>query len=159
MLTEQMSDIVARSHLRATQNQISFLTLSAAEKRRDFSSLMFSILSDERRENDAVKEKNEKQKHLPSGRRRYTTPGATIDSVRIITQDTLNALRHAREETEEVNEALRASLEEFISHPHALELDDERSGAATVAMWSCTACTFVNSSGSRCAMCNSSRRS
>lgn len=36
MITEQISDVVARSHLRATQSQIQFLTAAAVEKRKDF---------------------------------------------------------------------------------------------------------------------------
>ncbi len=50
MMTEQMSDIVARTHLRATQTQIMFLTSEAAEKRRDFSSFLIAVLNDERKE-------------------------------------------------------------------------------------------------------------
>ena len=48
IITEQMSDVLARSHIRASQVQISFLTAGAAEKRVDFSNLMFSILHAER---------------------------------------------------------------------------------------------------------------
>ncbi|CAJ1959325.1 unnamed protein product [Cylindrotheca closterium] len=47
-ITEQMSDVLARSHIRASQVQISFLTATAAEKRVDFSNLMFTILHSER---------------------------------------------------------------------------------------------------------------
>ena len=48
MLTEQMSDIVARSHLRSTQGQIIFLTHAAADKRREMSNLIITILHEER---------------------------------------------------------------------------------------------------------------
>ena len=156
MLTEQMSDIVARSHLRATQNQISFLTLSAAEKRKDFSLLMLSILCDEQREDsgEAKKDKDANQIRRRSGRRHIARGGT--DNVRIITEDTLDALRSARAETQEVNEALRASLQDFMTRPHSMEVDDTHGGDG-VSMWSCSACTFVNESGSRCAMCNTRR--
>jgi len=42
-LTEQLSDVVARQHFRASQNQIMFLTIAAAEKRREMSNFMISI--------------------------------------------------------------------------------------------------------------------
>mgnify|MGYP001295673442 CR=1 FL=1 len=40
-LTEQMSDIVARSHLRASQIQITYLTSAAAEKRLELNNFIF----------------------------------------------------------------------------------------------------------------------
>jgi len=48
VITEQMSDVLARSHIRASQVQISFLTAGAAEKRIDFSKLLFHVLHSER---------------------------------------------------------------------------------------------------------------
>jgi len=71
MITEQMSDILARSHIRASQVQISFVTAGAAEKRIDFSSLMFSILHQERGKKIRPKADfgDEKQKHRRSGDR------------------------------------------------------------------------------------------
>ena len=65
MMTEQMSDIVARTHLRATQTQIMFLTSEAAEKRRDFSSFLLAVLDDERREK-AAKERQERESENPN---------------------------------------------------------------------------------------------
>lgn len=47
MLTEQLSDIVARKHLRATQMQIMFLTKNACHKRGEFTSLMLSLLNEQ----------------------------------------------------------------------------------------------------------------
>jgi len=43
MLTEQMSDIVARKHLRATKNQILFLARAAADKRRELNNFVISV--------------------------------------------------------------------------------------------------------------------
>jgi hypothetical protein len=50
VITEQMSDIVARTHLRATQTQIMSLTCEAAEKRLNLSNLQIAILDNERKE-------------------------------------------------------------------------------------------------------------
>lgn len=66
MLTEQLSDIVARSHLRATQTQIMFLTRGAAEKRREFTSLMIAIMDDEKRE-DKRREEEQNRAESPTG--------------------------------------------------------------------------------------------
>eukprot|EP00536_Pseudo-nitzschia_multiseries_P002486 jgi/Psemu1/183667/e_gw1.33.39.1 len=48
-ITEQMSDIVARSHLRATQMQITYLTAGAAEKRVELNNFLFQIFREEKR--------------------------------------------------------------------------------------------------------------
>jgi len=50
ILTEQMSDIVARSHLRASQIQITYLTAGAAEKRLELNNFLFQIYREEKRE-------------------------------------------------------------------------------------------------------------
>jgi ankyrin repeat protein len=50
MLTEQLSDIVARKHLRATQMQIMFLTKNGCHKRGEFTSLMLSLLNEQLKE-------------------------------------------------------------------------------------------------------------
>jgi len=47
MLTEQMSDVVARAHLRATQNQIIYLTNGAADKRSELNHFMICIYNRE----------------------------------------------------------------------------------------------------------------
>jgi len=68
-LSEQLSDIVARSHLRATQTQIMFLTSTSAEKRREFTVLLISILEEARKEEEKKKENEVKGNHPvhPSG--------------------------------------------------------------------------------------------
>jgi len=63
-LSEQLSDIVARSHLRATQSQIMFLTSTSAEKRREFTVLLISILDEARKEEK--KEKEDKARGIHS---------------------------------------------------------------------------------------------
>ena len=81
MITEQMSDIVARSHLRATQVQITFLTAGAAEKREEFTNLMFTILNEEKKElkNEKKSTKITSQarsaERRPSSRRHRTLEG------------------------------------------------------------------------------------
>jgi len=64
MMTEQMSDIVARKHIRATQMQVMFLTNGACEKRSELSSFMLTVLKDQRKEakDDAERSKLEKKK-------------------------------------------------------------------------------------------------
>ena len=69
MLTEQLSDIVARKHLRATQMQIMFLTKNACQKRSEFTSLMLSLL------NQQLKEKAERASRV--------TDRPTVDRIRL----------------------------------------------------------------------------
>lgn len=63
-ITEQLSDVLARSHIRASQVQISFLTAGAAEKRVDFSNLMFSILHAERGKRDRTRREGQPKKQF-----------------------------------------------------------------------------------------------
>lgn len=114
MLTEQMSDIVARRHLRATQVQITFLTANAAEKRQDLSNLLFSILHDEEKES-----KKAKRWELFDG----------VD-------EELNTLMGRA--------AARVAVEEMV--------------LPAVQMWECSACTYMNQGGRRCAMCGTRHR-
>jgi hypothetical protein len=157
MITEQMSDIVARSHLRATQYQISFLTAGAAEKRAEFSDLMFSILNDEEREERATKTRSDSEKVWTPMRKRGTMPRPTpFDNVgRMVGSDTTQT--HASPAGPDImHDALRQSLDEFMSHSVALDPSDgPRSDPVT--MWGCQACTYMNSDGRRCAMCGTMR--
>jgi hypothetical protein len=151
-ITEQMSDIVARSHLRATQYQISFLTAGAAEKRTEFSNLMFSILNEERREEKATKIRSNAQKVWKSTRNRGSMPRPTpFDNVgRMVGGDTSTPGAGV------MQDVLRQSLDEFMSHSVALDPSDEpRSDAVT--MWACQACTYMNNDGRLCAMCGTRR--
>lgn len=158
MITEQMSDIVARSHLRATQYQISFLTAGAAEKRTEFSELMFSILNDEEREEKATKIRSDSEKGWRSMRNRGTMPRPTpFDNVgRMVGGDTLTQTHTSPNGPDFVQAALRQSLDDFMSHSVALDPSDgPRSDPVT--MWACQACTYMNSDGRRCAMCGTGR--
>eukprot|EP00980_Cylindrotheca_fusiformis_P028728 scaffold22640_cov138-Cylindrotheca_fusiformis.AAC.9 len=134
MITEQMSDVLARSHIRASQVQISFLTAGAAEKRVDFSNLMFSILHEERgkdrqRRDDDLSPKKTKVRRS-SGK--LNTWASATDERRNVTANIV-----------------------LDSHIQSL-MDDEdgRFGRSDgTEMWACEACTFVNSGGLRCAIC------
>lgn len=158
MITEQMSDIVARSHLRATQYQISFLTAGAAEKRTEFSELMFSILNDEEREEKSTKIRSDSEKGWKPMRNRGTIPRPTpFDNVgRIVGGDTWTQSDTSATGPDIMQDALRQSLDEFMSHSVALDPSDgPRSDPVT--MWACQACTYMNSDGRLCAMCGTMR--
>lgn len=138
MLTEQMSDIVARAHLRATQVQITFLTAHAAEKREDFSNLIFSILHEERKE--AMFEE------------KVFAPTSSLTNQRFVLG------RDDENSSDEEGDRFRSSLTSMLARN--LPLDLEEIGAPPVAqMWECPACTYMNSSGRHCAMCGGLRSS
>ncbi len=136
MLTEQMSDIVARAHLRATQVQITFLTANAAEKREDFSNLIFSIFHEERKE--AICEQ------------KVFTPSTTLINRH-------SCLRGDDDySSDDEVDRIRSSLNDILER--TMPLDLEEAYAPPVArMWECSACTYMNSSGHHCAMCGSLR--
>jgi hypothetical protein len=162
MMTEQMSDIVARAYLRATQVQIIFLTAGAAEKRTEFTNLMFSILNEERKEE--ILEKAEAEKASRSAK-----PGPTSETIETIstrrhrhaTPSPLGALGRvmrdswASDNDNAHEDGIRSSLDEFLSR--AVPLDPPERNETPVRMWACSACTYMNSGGSRCAMCGSLR--
>lgn len=79
-LTEQLSDIVARSHLRASQIQITYLTSGAAEKRLELNNFIFQIYREEKREALRQKKREEEaRKHPPTASRFYApTQNRTI---------------------------------------------------------------------------------
>jgi hypothetical protein len=85
-LTEQMSDIVARSRLRASQIQITYLTSGAAEKRLELNNFLFQIYREEKREalrqkrRESEKAAEEDKKKLPSSSARYTPYATSMDN-------------------------------------------------------------------------------
>lgn len=117
IITEQMSDVLARSHIRASQAQISFLTAGAAEKRVDFSNLMFSILHAERGKKHRTRREGEPPK------KHFLTDYASDEY----------------DDYDDYDNGGYASREEAIVE------------------WSCTACTYINTSGSHCSMCGTPR--
>eukprot|EP00592_Proboscia_alata_P000408 CAMPEP_0194369118 /NCGR_PEP_ID=MMETSP0174-20130528/17376_1 /TAXON_ID=216777 /ORGANISM="Proboscia alata, Strain PI-D3" /LENGTH=1950 /DNA_ID=CAMNT_0039145855 /DNA_START=160 /DNA_END=6012 /DNA_ORIENTATION=+ len=105
MITEQMSDIVARSHLRATQGQIIFLTHAAADKRRAMSNLIITILHEERR----IAEKKDK-----FAKRR--TPDSD--------NDTHSPIQSVSNDSSEPDHGLSVELREMMARmAHVLDLD------------------------------------
>jgi hypothetical protein len=74
LLTEQISDVVARMHIRATETQIIYLTTVAAGKRREFSNFMLDILW---RNDKDVKKKSTHSHH--SQRKRIATGNESSD--------------------------------------------------------------------------------
>jgi len=128
IMTEQMSDIVARSHLRATKVQITFLTSSAAERRNDFTNLMFSILNEERKETKLT--------------RAPKSLGINVISEGSVSQ------RHRNDGV------LPSPLDEFMSRA---QLDPTGGNENHLNMWACSACTYMNSGGFRCAICGHRR--
>lgn len=171
MMTEQMSDVVARSHLRATQSQIKFLTVVASEKRKEFSNVMIGILVAEQQEEEEETEGSGKEKKSRSQRR--LIPGL-LDDIVAVARDvptltgTPNEVDESSEETarplsqaedNEMEEAIRASLEAFVATMDHQEMVDEsdRMMEELTSDWACSACTYMNSGGRRCAMCGTGR--
>ena len=184
MMTEQLSDIVARMHLRATQTQIMFLTKESAGKRQDFSSCMISLLNDER------KEKMKKENKAGGEELSYRTDPQPLDLGGLLEQlearptlglvpdetdsdddvpeNQVPARRSPERDDEDdaaMQEALRASLQAFAVESH---IDDDGNGGngnndedscteSPFAEFCCSACTYVNSRGRRCQMCGTPR--
>ena len=182
MLTEQMSDIVGRSHIRATQVQVAYLTAGAAAKRVDFTNFMFQIYREEKKEIDKQKkrqarEEEGKKNHVSSSLELSNdSPGQEEGSQTetfIAAMDNVRALR--REHDNILNAFRRISSERMLrtnqGMPGAEELtgildgggddnddDDEYYDANEPAqMWACSRCTFMNTEGNRCSMCASLR--
>jgi len=158
MMTEQMSDVVARSHLRATQAQITFLTAAASDKRKEFSNVMIGILMEERKEakrGSATSSRNDKSRNQITFADLLESIDAGVDdddNYGIPTQSIQDPVLSGIQNSEELEEALRASLEEFnLSTPDEEGVEVEES--EVVGDWPCSACTYVNSSGRWCEMC------
>jgi len=82
MITEQMSDICARRHLRASQIQIMYLTNSACEKRIHFQNLMLKLLQHQRKEaeEEAKRAKEKQEKQQQQAKSRVSTPSSSEPS-------------------------------------------------------------------------------
>jgi hypothetical protein len=135
MITEQMSDVLARSHIRASQVQISFLTAGAAEKRVDFSNLMFAILHEERGKDRQRREDDPTRKTRRSNNSLNPWTGSLED-------------RSDYSSDDDYDPNLQAFVEDELGY------GDGNDGPA---MWACSACTFMNTRGRRCEMCGTSR--
>lgn len=215
MMTEQMSDIAARKHIRATQMQVIFLTKGACEKRSELSSFMMNVNRDMRKE--AKEERNKKKdKKKSQSSSDFDPPGhyASSSSHGPETSSDFDPLHRGpyfanhHEPREDVPEYLRRLLDSS-QYPRGgygdSDDDDPLSlggggggyGANTAwwqraeqraeedafqeavnlslqAMqrtdhsftreqeprwedWACSACTYMNVGGRRCAICGSAR--
>jgi hypothetical protein len=174
MMTEQMSDIVARTHLRATQTQITFLTCEAAEKRRNLSNFLIAILDDERKkERENAERENVAQPRSISppidiggmlarlqSRAPVRNEHDDMESDDSGVTDPYPGHRQRREIEEEaaMQEALQASLQAFIAESQSHETDgDNEEAEGPFAEWSCEVCTYMNSRRRTCAMCGTAR--
>jgi hypothetical protein len=187
MITEQMSDIVARTHLRATQTQIMSLTCEAAEMRSNLSNFLIPILDGEKKE----PENNAQPRSLPPpiGRnfarfarapmrnehddmdsddngvtdpytRHRQRTGTEIEeeaAMQEAQQASLLSLIAAHDEEAAMQEARQASLRSLIAESQSHETGDTEEAEGPFAEWSCEACTYMNSRGRTCAMCGTAR--
>jgi hypothetical protein len=113
MLTEQMSDIVARKHIRATQLQIMFLTNSTCLKRHELTSFMLSLLNEQLKEAKQEAERAEKEKSRPMGDR----PPLDTDSIFNIPHRPFSALEGPT--VHHTHDQLSERLRQLVEHQHS----------------------------------------
>jgi Ariadne domain len=153
LMTEHISDIVARSHLRASMMQIMFLTNAASEKRKEFSNVMINILFEETQEKERPQEHDSSQ---PMNSTHSTLPGYSLDIISGF--NSLALTNSSQNELNNVENAVRRSLYQFLARSGTnplLSFDDDDSESGSD--WACTVCTYVNSGGRHCAMCRNHR--
>jgi hypothetical protein len=142
MVVEQISDVVARSHLRATLTQIRFLTAAAVQKRKEFSEIIIHILVDERKQ--AMAENGAETKRT----NRIFLPRDIAEAL----DDT-----HVSRDDHDGGSSYRHDAHERSFHSsvrNRIREADTFGGAR----WACATCTYYNSGGHRrCAMCEESR--
>jgi hypothetical protein len=161
VLTEQMSDIVARSHLRATQVQISFLTAGAAEKRVEFTNLMFQIFKEEKRELAKYEQRKLNEAKYGSKPPSDNVSSRTTGPLRTLTQ--MMAM-HEMNRGDVLGDDLTRALDGFLARAGAMEHGRGRrqervdnDGNMPTQMWACSRCTYMNDGGRRCEMCGTRR--
>ncbi|KAL3915555.1 MAG: hypothetical protein SGILL_005595 [Bacillariaceae sp.] len=156
VLTEQMSDIVARSHLRATQIQITFLTKAAAEKRVEFTNMMFQIYKDEKKELARYEQRKEEEERNGTKAPDANMPG-TGRARNSLAQ--IMAMHQSGRDRHFVNDDLNDALADFMERTRVFEPDRARRGLddGPVRMWECSRCTYMNNGGRHCEMCGSRR--
>jgi len=159
LLAEQISDVVARSHLRATESQITFLTTLTAGKRKEFSNVMINALLQEKKEAESERKSKERETDGSEQRRfggtDYLSGGllGSIMGLRVV-DDTPSESDASGLHDENVRESLESYLAAVSAASGLLdyESDDEMN-----ADWACPACTYVNAGGRRCEMCGTTR--
>lgn len=177
-ITEQMSDIVARSHLRATQTQILFLTVGASDRRNEFANLIFTLTKKRQQVGSS------EPKRVSVAPPRAVPAAATARLVQnspapgsLLVHGIANGRQDGAEDgqgidrealaaaQDTVRDALLASLELFMANtadqPTFVarvdaadddDLDDDEE-EMRFRSWACSACTYMNTSGRRCAIC------
>jgi Ariadne domain len=185
LMTEQLSNVVARSHIRASQSQITFLTAATAEKRKDFSHVMIRILWDEKKYAVRDQEHNEKRQHrILSGGGVDTIVGLVSDPRQPLEDPLFVAGPHQRilpnrssDESSDgadavvaaaeaaADDAIRESLAALLAYnritadPRTLMTSGgDAEEHDETSDWSCRACTYMNAGGhTRCEMCGTRR--
>jgi Ariadne domain len=154
VMTEQISDVVARSHIRASQSQIMFLTKAAAEKRKEFSNVMINILFEDKQETQ--NRLKQSQQEAGDGYQPQTLAGGSLDTITGLEGGIRST--GAIDDSTSIERAVRRSLQNFLARSTAdtgmLYTEDEEVGGAD---WPCHVCTYVNSGGRRCSMCGTVR--
>ena len=126
-ITEQMSDIVARNHLRATQTQILFLTVGASERRNEFCNLIFTLINEEKKRKQIAASRSARASAQPAGSNlaNAATGALTIQGIARAVEGEGNeesnvgdgdAQTQQQAAQETVREALLASLEAFMAN-------------------------------------------
>jgi Ariadne domain/Zn-finger in Ran binding protein and others len=165
LMTEQISDVVARTHIRATQNQITFLTAATAAKRKEFSNVMINILREEEKDDTRDNKKSEKHRKHRDSVSLDSTYGLVASMLPNSSQSRLGTASHSNQSSDDgsdgdaaADEALRESLTAFLannaigSNFRVNVTDDE------LHDWSCATCTYMNAgSDRRCEMCSTHR--
>ncbi|KAG7345581.1 IBR/half ring-finger domain containing protein [Nitzschia inconspicua] len=161
VITEQMSDIVARSHLRATQVQISFLTAGAAEKRVELSNMVFQIYREERKEIEKYEKRKENEKKYRAKSPRGETPPSSGVPRPSLSEIMLMHQRPRDLQFDHNNVA--DALDGFVDRAtrmdhHATQYRDlDALASEAIRMWACSLCTYMNDGGRICAMCGRRR--
>jgi hypothetical protein len=168
-MTEQLSDVVARSHLRATQMQILFLTSATADKRKEFSNFMITILAKQlkRSSKDGTQAKSASRDGREGNFIRNNAANDDKDKLhRRSTNDSDDIVVGERSSREDIEADIRASLARFMINTGELDVlrIESDNGAVdfdhkeTRGDWPCLTCTYINCQGFHCAMCGTSRR-
>ena len=136
LLTEQISGVVARTHIRASETQILFLTKVVSGKRKEFTNYMIDLLQ-------CAEIKKNKTLHP----KQANLPGHSPTQVRS---------GYDTSDDDDAVEAIRASLDtyEVANRQFRNNMDDDNE----LHDWACPGCTYMNAGGvRRCDMCDTRR--
>ena len=162
MITEQLSDIVARKYIRATRSQIVFLTAAAAEKRLDFYQFVIKVARDEGKiyadQEERMEDLQTEGKANPPFRS-LNRPGKEI--VRIVREIFASECHEENNESKWNDEGNVQEENEMVEVEDALLAEAmEQSMKDAIDNWTCNLCTYENSRESDvCAICRCNRYS